>query len=179
MNPLDILLIVVLLYCLVMGFFRGFIREVAAILGVMAGFYAGYSLYPFLAAHLTRWMASPAYRNIFSFLLIFSAVFIIIGLIAVVIQYLLKNSSLNWMDRISGGGIGAVKGMLIISVMLLILMTFLPANVPIIRDSLLAPTVVRISEQMIKIASKDMKQRFEVKVEPFKKSRESSIKHGT
>ncbi|HHC25178.1 MAG TPA: CvpA family protein [Desulfobacterales bacterium] len=170
MNPLDILMIVILTYCVVMGFFRGLMRELAATIGVLGGFYAAYTYYMNVSKYLSKWISDPSYLNILSFLIIFFSVFIIISILGVIIKYLLKIITFGWMDRISGGGCGLIKGLLIVSVVLMTLITFLPKGSPIIRDSMLSPSVTPISEKMAKVISKDMKREFTIKIRHFKKA---------
>jgi membrane protein required for colicin V production len=73
-------------------------------------------------------------------------------------------------DRICGGGFGAVKGLLISAVIVIALTAFLQKGTPLVRDSLLAPHVTVISERMAKIVTKEMKDQFVVKVADLKNS---------
>ena len=52
MNPFDMLIIVVLAFSVIRGIFRGLVKELSSIVGVMAGFYAAYSYYPSIAGLL-------------------------------------------------------------------------------------------------------------------------------
>jgi membrane protein required for colicin V production len=63
-----------------------------------------------------------------------------------------------------------MKGILIVSVLLIALTAFLPKNTPIIKDSLLAPYVTLVSEKMAKVISKDMKHDFSTKIATIKKA---------
>jgi membrane protein required for colicin V production len=117
-----------------------------------------------------RWISDTAYLNILSFLIIFSSVFILISILGVIIKYLLNIAYLGWVDRISGAGFGALKGILIVSVILVAFTSFLPKGAPIIRDSLLAPIVTRISENLAKVVPPEMKGQFIEKAEDFKKT---------
>ncbi len=170
MNPLDILIIVILLYCLIRAIFRGIIKELSSIVGVLGGFYGAYTYYPLLARLLTRWISNTAYLNILSFMIIFCVIFIIISILGVIIKYLLRIAFLGWVDRICGAGFGIIKGILIISVILVALTTFLPKGAPVIKQSLLAPHVTLISEKLIKVTSKQMKRQFGTKIEAFRKT---------
>jgi len=169
MNPLDILMIVLVSYWLVMGFFRGIVRELVSIGGVLGGFWAACTYYMNIAKYLSKWISEPSYLNISSFLIIFFSVFITIGIIGVIVKYLLKIITFGWTDRVSGGGCGFVKGVLIISVLLITFTAFLQKGTPIIRDSVLSPRVILISEKMAELVPKNMKREFAVKTEHLKK----------
>jgi len=54
----------------------------------------------------------------------------------------------------------SVKAVLIVSVLLVALTTFLPQKSPVIKDSLLAPHVSTVSEKMVAVVPKEMKQKF-------------------
>lgn len=170
MNPLDMLIIVILGYCLIRGVFRGLVKEISSIIGVLAGFYAAYSYYPLIAKPLARWISNTPYLNILSFMIIFCIIFFSISILGIIIKYLLNIAFLGWVDRICGAGFGIIKGILIVSVVLISLTAFLPKGAPIIKNSLLSPHVTLISEKMVKVVSKDMKQLYEAKVKEFKQA---------
>lgn len=170
MNFLDIFIIIVLAYCLIRGIFSGLIREISAIVGVFAGFYGAYTYYPVVARLLARWISDVSYLNILSFLIIFCVLFILVSILGVIIKYVLKIAFLGWVDRICGAGFGFVKGILIVSVVLITLTAFLTKGAPVIRDSRLAPHVTIISQNMAKVVSKDMKKAFTAKLAELKKT---------
>ena len=170
MNPLDIIIIAILGFSLVRGIFRGLIKELSSIIGVLAGFYAAYTYYPYVAGLFAKWISNSGYRSILGFLIIFCAILILVGILGVLIKYVLKIASLGWFDRTCGAVFGLVKGVLIVSVVILMLTTFLPKGAPFIRKSLLAPHVMMISEKMIKMVPPDMKQQFFDKFQELKRS---------
>ena len=169
MNFFDIIIVIILAYCVIRGVFRGLVKEISSIIGVLGGYYAAYSYYPVIAGVLKRWISNTAYLNILSFLIIFCGVFIIISVLGVVIKYVLNIAFLGWVDRICGAGFGITKGILIASVLLITLTTFLPKNAPVVKNSLLAPYVTLVSEKMAKVVSKDMKNSFAAKIAALKK----------
>ena len=170
MNALDIIIGIILAYCLIRGVFRGLVEEVASIFGVFAGIYAAVFYYPQGAAFLSRWMAEAAYRNIISFLVIFGLVFIAVGVLGVLIKYLLNIASMGWLDRLCGLAFGAIKGILVVSVLLIVLTTFLPRGTPLIKQSLLSPHVSLIATRLAKIVPRDMRQKFSLHMKDFEGS---------
>jgi membrane protein required for colicin V production len=83
-----------------------------------------------------------------------------VGLVGVILKHVFKAVTLGWADRVLGGTFGLVKAILIVSVLLVPLLTFLPQKSPVIRDSLLAPYVSIISEKMVAIVPTEMKKKF-------------------
>lgn len=163
MNLLDCILIVILGYCLIRGIFRGLIKELSSIIGVLAGLYGAYTYYPQLAKLLARWISDAGYLNIISCLLIFIVIYLVVSMLGVMIKYLMNIAFLGWTDRLAGALFGAVKGGLIIAVLVLILTTFLPKNSPVVRDSLGTRHIIQVSAALVHLASKDMKQLFSAK----------------
>jgi len=170
MNPFDIIIIVILGYSLVRGIFRGLVKEVSSIIGVLGGFYAAFTYYTMLAKLLSGLIKETAYLNILSFLIIFCSVLIIVGILGVIIKYLLNIAFLGWVDRISGVGFGRVTGILIASILFITLTAFLPKGSAFLKNSMLAPHVSWVSEKMAKVVSKEMKQDFMAKLGELKKA---------
>ena len=169
MNLLDIVIVVILGYCLVRGIFRGLIKEVSGIIGVLGGFYVAYSYYNKLAHFLSQWISDTSIQNILSFLLLFCAVLIIVSIIGIVVKYLLNIAFLGWTDRITGAVFGILKGVLISCVIIFSLTAFLPKGAPIIKESLLAPYATRVSETMARVVPEELKAQISDKIGELKK----------
>ena len=170
MNLFDMLAIVILAFCVIRGMFRGLIKEISSIIGVLGGFYAAYTYYMFPAGLLSRWISDPAHVNIVSFLFIFCIVFLAISMLGVVIKYVLNIAFLGWFDRVCGIGFGLMKGILLVSVLLIIFTAFLQKGTPLVKESVLAPHLTVVSEKMARVVSRDMKQQFGEKIEELKKT---------
>ncbi len=170
MNPFDILIMVILGYSLVRGLFRGLVKEVSSVIGVLGGFYAAYTYYTVLAGLLSGIIHDASYLNISSFLIIFCGVLILVSVLGVIIKYLLNIAFLGWVDRVGGVVFGLAKGTLIVCVLFISLTAFLPKGSAFIKDSVLAPHVSWMSEKMAKVISQEMKQDFTGKLRELKKA---------
>lgn len=169
MNALDIVIGIILVFGLVRGIFRGLVEEISSIIGIFGGIYGAVFYYGAAASFLKRWISDPAYANIIGFLLIFGLIFVLVSVLGVLIKYLLNIASLGWFDRLCGAAFGGVKGILIASVLLFALTTFLPGGTPLIKTSRLAPHVAVITEGIVKIIPQNMKQRFGEKYKDVKR----------
>ena len=170
MNPFDILIMVILGYSLVRGLFRGLVKEVSSVIGVLGGFYAAYTYYKVLAGPLSRIINDVSYLNISSFLIIFCGVLILVSVLGVIIKYLLNIAFLGWVDRVGGVVFGLAKGTLIVCVLFISLTAFLPKGSAFIKNSVLAPHVSWMSEKMAKVISQEMKQDFTGKLRELRKA---------
>lgn len=169
MNLFDILIIIILLYCLVRGIFRGLLKELSSLVGVLGGFYAAYTYYHEVGKLLNRWIDNPNYVNILSFLLVFICVFLIISILGIIIKYILKIVFLGWVDRIFGAVFGILKGILIASVLLIVFTAFLPDSSDIIKTSKTSHYLAGISNKMIKVTPKDLKREYQKKIKDIEK----------
>lgn len=170
MHAFDILIVTILVYGLIRGVFRGLVREISSIIGVLGGFYAATTYYPYVAKSISMWIANPAYLNIFSYMAIFSVVVMIVAILAVVIKYLLNIAYLGWVDRICGALFGMLKGLLVCCVLFIVLTAFLPKGAVFVKNAALSPYVATVSEVMATVISKEMKENFVAKVKDFRKS---------
>lgn len=168
MNILDILIVVIVGFCLIRGIFRGIIKEVTSIVGVFVGFFVAYTYYPFVATLLSHIIAKP-YLNVVSFFLAFTVFFFAAGFVGVILKHIFKAVALGWADRILGATFGFMKAVLIISVLLVPLTTFLPKKSTVVKDSLLAPYVIIISEKIVAIVPTEMKQKFGENIKVLRK----------
>ena len=170
MNILDFLLAAILAYCLIRGIFRGLVKELSSIIGVLGGLYAAYTYYRVVAGQLENWITDTGWLNIISCLVLFFGVYITVSILGTIIKYFMNIVFLGWTDRICGAGLGALKGILIAAALLTVLTTFLPKNAAVLRDSLIARNMAQVSQTLIQAASKDMKNLFSLKMRELNKS---------
>ncbi|NNF99578.1 MAG: CvpA family protein [Desulfobacteraceae bacterium] len=169
MNLLDIIVIIILAYCLTRGIFRGIIRELSSIIGVLTGFYAAYTYYPMATKWMGSWLVETKHIEIISFFLIFLVVFAIISIVGIIIKYVLNIAFLGWIDRICGFFFGALKGILIVTVLLIGLTAFLPQGDPLVKNSVIYPHLTIISENVALVITNDLKRQYGSKIRVLKK----------
>jgi len=169
MNLFDILIIIILLYCLIRGIFRGLLKEMSSLVGVLGGYYAAYTYYDEVGKYLKKWITDPNYINILSFFLVFICVFLIISILGIIIKYILKIVFLGWVDRVFGAVFGILKGIIIGSVLLIVFTAFHSGSANIIKTSKTAPYLTVISNKMIKVTPKDLKREYQIKIKDIEK----------
>jgi membrane protein required for colicin V production len=170
MNLFDLSIISILCLCLISGIFTGLIGEIFSVTGVLAGFYAASIHYTEVAKSLSYWIPDASKTKIWSFLSIFIGFLVTFSILGRIVKSHIKIDFLKSVDRTFGAGIGIIKGLLIVSVLLLTLTSFLPRNVSIIKNSLLSSSFSFISEEMAMVVSKDMRHKFFQKINAYKKS---------
>jgi membrane protein required for colicin V production len=100
----------------------------------------------------------------------------VVSILGVIIKYLMNIAFLGWTDRLCGALFGACKGILIVSVVVVMLTTFLTRNAAILRESIVVRHTMGISATMVKVASADMKSMFNTHLKDLKKSWHSKTK---
>lgn len=111
LNLLDILLWGILAACAVKGFMKGLVREVCALLGVVAGAWAAFTYYGSVSTALSGFIKLPRLvATPVSFLLIY----IVLGALFFVAGHLLttlfKMMLLGWLNRFGGILFGLLQG---------------------------------------------------------------------
>ena len=170
MNMFDVVILVIVSFCLIRGLFRGFIREASSIVGVIAGFYGASTYYPLVESSFSRWIDNPGFRKILAFFLLFCAILVVINLVAALIRYFLNIVFLGWVDRLCGLVFGGAKGVIIVAVLLIAITTLLPRNTTFISESLLAPQVAIVSQAISVFVARDMQQQLHLKIKGIKKN---------
>ncbi|MFO7861924.1 MAG: CvpA family protein [Desulfosalsimonas sp.] len=169
MNPFDMVIVVILSYCIIRGAFRGVIREVASIAAVLGGFYAAFMHHDALAPLLSGWIQNMHYLYITSFLVLFCAVFLAVTLAGVLIRTLLKLMLLGVIDRVLGSVFGALKAVIVISLLFFLLITFLPeGGARMVRDSVVAPHINAIASGIARVIPQEAREAVDRRIRDLK-----------
>lgn len=133
----DWFLVVVVALSTVAAFFRGFLKVLFSIGGLILGVVLASWEYPLLAARLTL-LPSLAARQICAFLLILIAIMVAFTFVAGLLRKLVSVAGLGLFDRILGGLFGFGRGVLLGVAALMAFTAFAPQWEPL-KTSRLAP----------------------------------------
>ena len=101
---------------------KGFIRQLASILGLIVGLLAAKALYTSLAVKLCPTVTdSMTVAQILAFVIIWIAVPLIFTLVASVLTKAMEAVSLGWLNRLLGAGLGALKYLLLVSLVVCVI----------------------------------------------------------
>ena len=131
---LDIVLIVLMLVSGLLAMVRGFSRELLAIASwVVAGF-AAWTFYgrlaPFVATYTQSITTNELVPNLLAAAIVFLIALIIVSLITLKIADFIVDSRIGPLDRTLGFIFGAVRGALLVMVLLMFYLNFFPDNQP-------------------------------------------------
>jgi membrane protein required for colicin V production len=169
MNLLDILIVSTLIYFVVKGVIRGFVREVASLAGVILGIVIASRYQAEVTKFIEQFLNPGPYLPLIGFVVVFAAVLVACNLLGWLIRMILRKAPLGWVDRILGLGFALLKGVVVTYLVIVILTFFLPSGTPLIARSKVAPWVILSYQSMLGLISKDhyesWKKRFMQKTE--------------
>ena len=122
MNTLDIILLVPLAYFAYKGFVKGFIITFAMLAGLLLGLYAAIHFSEYSTTLLQEKLGFHSGNiRLISYLFTFVVVLVLVYLLGHFLTGVVKTTGLGFVNRIAGLLLGIVKGLLIISVILVLL----------------------------------------------------------
>ena len=155
MNLLDVMIICTMVFFIVKGLLRGFIREIASLAGVILGILLASRFQPQVTASLKDHLPSIPFLPLVGFAVIFFSVLIGCNLSGWILKLLFKKALLGWADKTLGVGLAVLKGVIITYLVIILLTFFLPARTPLISNSTLAPLIVASYQSMVRLISPD------------------------
>jgi len=106
------------------AFFKGFIREVVSLAGLVIATVLSFRFYKTGAELLTEWIAKENLRQLTAFLLIFFFVILVAALVSFLLKRLMDTAGLSFYDRFLGLLFGMLRGVVIVYVFVLVLNGF-------------------------------------------------------
>jgi len=167
-NWVDAVILAAILSTVFEGAAKGFLRTGIGFIALVCGFLFGMWLYPYAGGF---WQNAPPYRaNLQGFAAVFVAILILGAIVEWGLGKLRKDQSKSWMDRIAGAGVGLVRGVVGATVVLLIVLAFMPKPMPRpVRDSRLAPTMLSTARVFAESAPPEIKEGFRLGCEDLER----------
>ncbi len=138
MTWFDYTIIAIVVLSVLLGWWRGMVYEVLALLGWVAAYFVARLFVANVAPLLPAWMGAEAVRMTVAFTLLFVTTLIVSGIMAMLLSKLVKWVGLGWMDGLLGALFGMVRGVLVVLVLALLAgLTDLPKD-PFWRDAWLS-----------------------------------------
>lgn len=119
MTGIDILILIVIGVGAIHGLMRGFLHQLASLVGLVAGLFVARTLYGAVGEYLAPTIGtSVTVAQILAFILIWLIVPLALLLMASILTKALKAIHMGWLNRWLGAGLGAVKCMLIVGMVI-------------------------------------------------------------
>ena len=116
MQVIDIIILILVVAGMVIGFRKGFIKQLASLVGLVVGLFAAKALYGVVGDQLLGTVTSNStFAHVLAFFLIWIVVPIVFTLVASLLTKALEIICLGWINRLLGAALGGVKWLLFIS----------------------------------------------------------------
>jgi len=136
---------------MVLSLWRGFVREIISLIGLVAAFFAA-SRTSGMAANLVHtWIPNTTVAGIAGFALIFVAVMVVVALIGALVRKLVGMADLTATDRTLGMFFGLSRGLLLIGLFFLIYTSYAKPDTPWMKKSVLTPYAIDMGNMLAKV----------------------------
>lgn len=139
------------------AFFRGIIKVLFSLAGLIFGIILAAWNYVALATRLHGLIGSIAAAQVVAFLLIAIATMVIFSLLAAMLRKAVSAVGLGFFDRIFGAAVGFLRGVLIGVAVMMAISAFLP-GAPLVKNSRLAPYFLRGAHAVSFVVPQRMQQ---------------------
>ncbi|OGV51263.1 MAG: colicin V synthesis protein [Legionellales bacterium RIFCSPHIGHO2_12_FULL_42_9] len=138
-NWVDLAILAIIGLSMLTGLVRGFVKELIALLIWVLAFWLAYHYTASTEVVLQTYIKDPSARKIAGFVGILLATLITGAIVNAILSFILKRSGLSGTDRLLGAGFGFVRGVFVVSLVIVVLnMTSIPHE-DYSRDSILYP----------------------------------------
>ncbi|UCD11275.1 MAG: CvpA family protein [Nitrospinaceae bacterium] len=146
MTPFDIVVIAILGLCLVYSVFRGLVKEIFSLLAVVGGFLLALHFQDQLGRTLEGVIKDSTLASALGFGIVFVAALVGITLVGKLIRTLLHSApGFSTADRLLGGVVGLIKGMILLLIAFYPLQFFPDLGKQLTRDSVFEPYIRQAS----------------------------------
>jgi membrane protein required for colicin V production len=103
----------------------------------------------------TQWVADVA-----GFLTIFLAIVLLAGVVAKLARWGMRQAGLHWFDRVLGAAFGLLRGILLVTVVLVAAGSWAP-SAPWLAKSQIAPYLLTLGRAAVWVAPRDVRVQFQ------------------
>lgn len=129
MTVFDYTVLGILGFSILIGLMRGAIREIFSVVGWILAFYAARHWNADMLQYMPAQIPGQAIKVIAAFLLVFLVVLFVCSVTSIVLTSFIKAAGLGGLNRLLGGLAGALRGLLLVCVLVMLAgMTDLPKD---------------------------------------------------
>jgi membrane protein required for colicin V production len=166
-NWLDWALAGVVLVSTVTAVAKGFVRELISLAALVAGLVVAALYYERAASWFQDLTISHQAAEGIGFLVLFLGVLIVGAIVSSLARKLIRTAGLQWFDRSLGALFGLLRGLLVDSVLLMVLVAF-AIKVDSVQRSVLAPYVTAGARVLVLAMPDELKTQFREGFEKFR-----------
>lgn len=157
---IDIVILTIIGVSVIISIVRGFVKEAMSLIVWIAAFWISLTFAARLSVELQRWIADQTAQRIAAYALLFVATLIVGALVNYVINQLVKKTGLSGTDRMIGMFFGLGRGIIIVSVLLLLAnYTSIPQD-PVWKESKMISHIQPAVKALVNVLPDEMKDYF-------------------
>lgn len=176
-NWVDWALAIIIVLSIIPAVRKGFVRELISLASVVVGLVVAALEYPRAAAWYEDLTKSHEVALAAGFLTIFIAVLVAGAIVSLIARLLIRTAGVEWFDRFLGGIFGFIRGVIIDSILLMILMAFAIKPQAVSR-SYLAPYISTGARAIAFIMPQNLRNHFYSGFEKFRQAIMESAQGG-
>jgi len=161
MNFADVAIAIILIIGLFSGLAKGFVRGLFGLVALVLGIMIAAGTYERVSTGVLAFIPGDRAPEVLSFVLIFLVVVLAIGLLGRIISKALKLAALGWLDRLLGGLLGVGMASIVVGLLLLVAVMAGFQDQKMLKESRLAPSVLRLTDVIVTFVPEDARERFE------------------
>jgi len=142
----DYGLIAIVGLSMVLSLWRGFVREVISLIGLVAAFLIASRTSSAAGDFLGQWIASNMLADILGFVGVFTGIMLLVGLVGGLIRKLIDKADLTATDRTLGVLFGFARGALLIGLFFLMYTSYSREEKSWMKDSMLTPYALELAD---------------------------------
>lgn len=159
MSAADWVILLVVLISILQAASEGFFHEAFGIAGLVIGYILAAWQYQSFADWFAPHVQSQWVAQIFAFLLIFIGVMLLAGIAGRITRWAMRLAGLSFFDRLLGGLLGLLRGVLVVAIVLVSMTAFAPAS-SWLENSQFAPYFLVVGRAAIWVAPSELRNRF-------------------
>jgi len=148
LNFFDYILIGIVGLSVVLSLWRGFVREIISLIGLVAAFFAASRASGEAGDFFAQWISNGTIADIAGFALVFVLIMLIVGITGTIIRKLVDMADLTTTDRTLGIFFGAARGILLIGLAFLIYTSYAEPSHKWMKQSMLTPHAIKLGDLM-------------------------------
>lgn len=167
-NIIDVFIMGTTVMAVVLGFWRGFVRTLSAVAGLVLGVLAAIHYNAWVQPYLNRVSSlDPQICSILSMAMIFIGVQIIFVIIRRILDALLDLTRLSWLDRFLGGVMGGAAGFIVVAFTVQVALVAVPELTAVGGSRLVRP-IDELTGQVLRYAPEQVRSRLESLIAKWK-----------
>jgi membrane protein required for colicin V production len=162
MSTFDIIALTVIGMLTIIGLWKGMVRQIFGLLGIIGGYMFAVKFYQQCSNFLTD--IHPNTAKAVSFIAIFLVCILVAHLIGWGVGRLFAVAKLGFLNRAGGGLLGFLKGWVIVSIAVMVLTVFISVDHSLFKKSSTIKYILPVTTVLKEITRGDIKNKYNEKV---------------